>query len=280
MLRSASFFVQRFMLGRRSLLARVPEFDLVMRVPAGEAVGRHLFRDAMHAPEVIDFLATGLELAPDDVVFDIGASIGWYSLLLARIAPRGAEIHAFEPDPWTRGLLQENASRNRADAITVVGVAVGEDSGPASLHRSGQRRHGRLPLLPGQGTRPLRIDMVSLDDYCRRADIAGRPVGFMKIGVQGFEYFALRGALETLGRCRVVLTEFSPGRLEESGAHPAGLLDLLGELGFAPAVLGPAGRRPVARSELLGETAERHVLWERPRAHETPRTPDPDALAI
>jgi protein-L-isoaspartate O-methyltransferase len=86
------------MLGRRSLLARVPEFDLVMRVPAGEAVGRHLFRDAMHAPQVIDFLATGLELAPADVVFDIGASIGWYSLLLARIAPRGEEIHAFAQD--------------------------------------------------------------------------------------------------------------------------------------------------------------------------------------
>ncbi|HRP87856.1 MAG TPA: hypothetical protein PLS34_10110, partial [Gammaproteobacteria bacterium] len=100
MLRSAAFFVQRFVLGRRTLLAQVPEFDLELRVPAGDAVGRHLYEDAMHAPAVIDFLATRLELAPDDVVFDIGANIGWYALLLARLAPRGVSIHAFEPDPW------------------------------------------------------------------------------------------------------------------------------------------------------------------------------------
>jgi FkbM family methyltransferase len=280
MLRSAAFFVQRFVLGRRTLLARVPEFDLELRVPAGDAVGRHLYEDAMHAPAVIDFLATSLELEPDDVVFDIGANIGWYALLLSRIAPRGTVIHAFEPDPWARGLLQENISRNRADAVTIVAAAVGEDSGTARLHRYGHRR-ARNGLLPVGAPETIDIEMVSLDDYCRRNGLDDRPVGFIKIGIEGFEFFALRGAVETLSRCRAVLTEFSPQRLGQADVHPVNMLDLLVELGFTPAVLGPAGAREVTRETLLADDSKRNVFWSRPAvARRVADRPDPDALAI
>jgi hypothetical protein len=42
-LRSAAYFVQRYLLGRQTLLAPVPEFDLELRVPAGDDAGRHLY---------------------------------------------------------------------------------------------------------------------------------------------------------------------------------------------------------------------------------------------
>ncbi|MFU8821831.1 MAG: FkbM family methyltransferase [Gammaproteobacteria bacterium] len=280
MIRSAAFLVQRFMLGRETLLARVPEFALEMRVPARDAAGRNLFRRGMHAPEVTNFLATRLELEPDDLVFDIGASVGWYSMLLASIAPRGASIHAFEPDPWMRGMLQENASRNRADAVTVVGAAVGEDSGPATLHRYGYRRRNRGGLLALNQAESIGVEMVSLDDYCRRQGLDKRPVGFIKIGVEGFEYFALRGAQETLGRCRALLTEFAPARLAQADVHPAGMLDLLVELGFVPAVLEADGPRPVERAELLADAQPRNLFWARPTRHVAAPPPDPNALAI
>lgn len=279
MLRAASFFVQRFVLGRRTLLAQVPEFDLELRVPAGDAVGRHLYEDAMHAPAVIDFLATRLELAPDDVVFDIGANIGWYALLLARLAPRGVVIHAFEPDPWARGMLQENLRRNRADAVTVAGSAVGESSGAAQLHRYGHRRT-RGGLLPVGAPETVAVSMVSLDDYCREQELDDRPVGFIKIGIEGFEYFALRGAERTLSRCRAVLAEYAPQRLAQAGIEPVALLDLLVESGFAPAVIDAAGPREVTRDELLAEPGRRHLFWSRPAAVSAPQAPDPDALAI
>ncbi len=279
MLRSAAFFVQRFVLGRRTLLAQVPEFDLELRVPAGDTVGRHLYEDAMHAPSVIDFLATRLELAPGDVVFDVGASIGWYSLLMARLAPRGAAIHAFEPDPWARGLLQENLSRNRADAVTVAGDAVGEYSGDARLHRYGHRK-ARGGLLPVGAPETVTVDMVSLDDYCRTHDLEERPVGFIKIGIEGFEYFALRGAARTLSRCRALLTEFAPRRLAQAGVEPVALLDLLVESGFTPALIEPGGARDVTREELLAGTGRRHVFWSRPAANSPLPGPDHGALAI
>jgi FkbM family methyltransferase len=271
-LRSAAFFVQRFVLGRSTVLARVPEFGLEMRVPAADTVGRHLYTERMHAPAITNFLATGLDLRADDLVFDIGASVGWHALLLSRIAPRGAMIHAFEPDPWMRGLLQENASRNRAESLIVVGAAVGEQPGRARLYRYGARRRGSGESID--------VEMVSLDDYCERNGLARRPVGFIKIGVEGFELHALRGARATLGRCRAVLTEFSPAFLEQADVHPAGMLDLLVELGFAPAVLEAAGPRPVERAQLLADRAPRDIFWTRPGAALPLARPDPDALAI
>jgi FkbM family methyltransferase len=280
MIRSTAFLVQRFVLGRQTLLAQVPEFDLELRVAARDAVGRHLYRDGMHAPVIADFLATGLDLRPGELAFDVGASIGWYSLLLARIAPRGVAIHAFEPDPWMCGLLHENVSRNRATAITVVGAAVGETPGPARLYRYGHRRRGRNGLLPLRRAESIEIEMVSLDEYCRRAGLGRQPVGFIKLGVAGFEYPALCGARETLGRCRALLTDYSPAKLEQAGSHPATMLDLLVELGFCPAMLVTGGARPVTRAELLADRRPRTLCWTRPVA-ELPAPPaDPDALAI
>ena len=280
MIRSASFLVQRYLLGRQTLLTRVQEFDLELRVAARDAVGLHLYRNGVHAPMVTDFLATALELQPGDAVFDIGAGIGWYSLLLSRIAPRGVTIHAFEPDPWTCGMLQENVSRNRAAAVTVVGAAVGEHSGPARLHRYGHRRRNRNGLLPLSRAESIEIEMVSLDEYCRQAGLDKREVGFIKLGIAGFEFAALRGARETLQRCRALLTEFSPTQLAQADVHPAGMLDLLVESGFVPAVLETDGPREVERAELLAEGKVRELFWTRPGARVVPPPPDPDALAI
>lgn len=280
MIRSVAFFVQRFVLGRHTLLVDLPEFDLELRVAARDDAGRHLYRDRVHAPEVTDFLARGLDLQPGDLVFDIGASIGWYTMLMSRVAPRGTAIHAFEPDPWMLGLLQENASRNRAEAITIVAAAAGDRSGAALLRRYGHRRRNGHGLKPPARGDALGIEMVRLDDYCRAHDLEHQPVGFIKIGVAGFEHAVLRGAGETLGRCRMLLTEFSPVRLQQADTHPVAMLDLLVERGFAPAVLEGNGPRDVERDELLAGGRLRQVLWTRPAPRTMPSPPDPDALAI
>jgi FkbM family methyltransferase len=283
MLRDASLLVQRFVFGRETVVARVPEFDLELRVPTRDPVGRHLFCDGVYAPEITDFFATGLELQPGDVLFDVGASVGWYALLLSRIAPRGAVVYAFEPDPWMRGLLYENVSRNRADAtVKIVAAAAGEHSGPALLHRYGSRRRERSQLLRWVRSDTVDVEMLSLDDYCRAEGLEDRPVGLLKIGVQGFEFRALRGARATLGRCRAVLTEFAPRQIEELDEHPEALLDLLVELGFTPAVFVEGKLYDVTRGALLADGAARYVYWRRPGTApaEAPVPPDPAALAI
>jgi FkbM family methyltransferase len=218
-----------------------------------------------------------LQLEPGELVFDIGASIGWYALLLSRLAPRGVAIHAFEPDPWARGLLQQNLSHNRADDVVVVDAAIGDAAREATLHRYGGRR--RMPLRAGRAER-LPVRMLRLDDYCAAQGLSRHPVGLVKLGVQGFEFQALQGARATLARCRTVLTEYAPLHLCEADVHPAGVLDLLVELGFSPAVIEADALRPVDRAELLADARPQTLAWTRPVAARRPATPDPHALAI
>lgn len=277
MLRSTSFFLQRYVLGRPTVVAQARDFDLELRVPTRDAAGAGLYRRGMHAPEVADFLVRRLELEPGDLVFDIGASVGWYTLLLAQIAPRGVEIHAFEPDPWARGLLQENLARNRVEGVTVVDAAVGHRDGEVMLYRYGGRR--RRPLRPGSAQQ-LAVRMLRLDDYCRELGLAKRPVGCLKIGVQGFEFHALLGARQTLARCRTVLTEYSAALLDEAGVHPASVLDLMVELGFSPADIRRGRLRPTDRPAIMADPRPRTLVWTRPVAAARTSAPDPDALAI
>lgn len=280
MLRRASYLLQRFVLGRDTVLARLPQFDLELRVPAGDALGRNLFTQGIHAPAVADFLATGMHLRPGELAFDVGAGVGWHSLLLSRVAPRGAEIHAFEPDPWARGLLRENIAHNRADGLYVVEAAVGPAPGEARLHRYGsRRRQGRWGALRAAS---LEVPMVSLDEYCRDAGLLDRPVGFIKLGVQGFELQVLQGARAVLSRCRLLLTEYAPADIERSGVHPAQLLDLLVAAGFIPELLTEAGTHAVTRAEILASGRPHDIRWHRPggTARPVPAEPDPHALAI
>jgi FkbM family methyltransferase len=277
MLRSAAFFVQRYVLGQQTLLARARDYDLELRVPARDAAGAGLYRRGMHAPDVADFLVRRLELRPGEVVFDIGASIGWYTLLLARIAPRGVDIHAFEPDPWARGLLQENLRRNRVDEVSVADAAVGHETGEVTLHRYGARRRSGLGSARAER---LPVQMVRLDDYCREHGLGRRPVGLLKLGVQGFEFQALQGARATLARCRTVLTDYAPLDLRRVDVHPASVLDLMVELGFSPATIDGDTLRDTDRPGILADPRPRTLVWLRPGAARRPARPDPDALAI
>lgn len=277
MLRSTALMVQRYLLGRETVLAQARAFGLELRVPVRDTAGAGIFLHGTHAPEVADFLVRRLELEPGELVFDIGASIGWYALLLSRLAPRGVEIHAFEPDPWARGLLQQNLSHNRADDVVVVDAAIGDAAREATLHRYGTRRRS---ALGARSADRLPVRMLRLDDYCTQQGLGRRRVGLVKLGVQGFELQALQGARSTLARCRTVLTEFVPQHLREADVHPAGVLDLLVELGFSPAVIEADDLRPVERAELLADGRPHTLAWTRPVAARRAAAPDPHALAI
>lgn len=262
-LRSAGFVLQRFVLGRRVLTARIPEFGLTLRVPARDVVGRHLYKYRIHEPGISRYLARHLALQPGDLVLDVGANIGWYSLLLAHIAPEDVAIHAFEPDPWVRGLLEENLRMNGATSVTAVGAAVGEAPGRARLYLYGDANRGRNSMLPINQGEAIEVEVVSLDDYLARQGQSPRPIGFLKVDVEGYESFVLKGGTQALQRCRVVMTEYSPRYMRQAGLEPAVLLDLLATAGFAPSVLGGEALEPVGRADLLASDRHRDLLWQR-----------------
>jgi len=189
------------------------------------------------------------ELGPGDVFWDVGANIGFYSLIGAAVVGRGGRVVAFEPEPTSRARFEENVARNGSDQITVVPRALGAERTTLMLETASRASAGvhRLAGVAGPGLdgATIPVEVVPGDALVDE----GLPVPqAMKIDVEGAEIDVLRGMPRTLAdpRCRAALVEVHFGLLEARGL-PYGALEveeLLGAAGFSR-------RRWLDRSHLL-----------------------------
>ncbi|MEO5718837.1 MAG: FkbM family methyltransferase [Chthoniobacterales bacterium] len=135
-----------------------------------------------------------------EVVFDIGANAGIYSLAAAAANPQ-ATVNAFEPTPQVASHLRSTVSTNSlSDRIRVHELAVGAVSGTAALNFfSGERDDNEgmnFVSATGVAVKSCPIAVVSLDDFCRRRGI--ERLDLVKIDVQGAEADVLTGAANLL----------------------------------------------------------------------------------
>jgi FkbM family methyltransferase len=122
---------------------------------------------------------------PDWVILDIGANVGAYSVLFARLAANG-HVHAFEPTS-TANMLRRNLAAARADNVTVHEIALGARSG--EYEEPIYRIWGAAPE-----TQTYRF--TTLDDFVRAS--GSERIDCIKIDVDGFDLEVLKGATETL----------------------------------------------------------------------------------
>jgi FkbM family methyltransferase len=162
-------------------------------------------------------------------VIDVGANIGLYSLLLARLAEPGGSVLAFEPEPNLFAVLRENCLSNGATNIILFQCALGQTNGLALFHRSlfnsGNNRLGRASA----GHDAVEVKVERFDDL--RPD--SKP-DFVKIDVQGHELAALSGMERALSASQNVrvLFEFAPAALRKAGTAPDLLLEFFRQRGF------------------------------------------------
>lgn len=263
-LRSLVYPLHRWILRRPELTARVPEHDLVLRVHTADVIGRHLYKYRRYEPEVTKAVLSNVRFRPGDVMLDVGANIGWYSLLIARTASVPVDVYAFEPEPRNFALLSRNIADNHARGVTALQLAVGSEPGTLQLHCYGSGNSGRHSLLPLQTGPAIPVEVTTLDRFWEQQGLGQRTARFIKLDIEGYELMALRGAGETvLDRCEWLLSEYSPRYMETGGFRPADLIDLLWAAGFEPRRIAADGLQALSRNELLATTGHTNVLWHR-----------------
>ena len=181
-------------------------------------------------------LAFEREITPGSVVYDIGANVGYFSLLAAALAGDPGKVYAFEPLPRNITFLQRHKDLNSMDTIEIIEAAVSDRSGMASFDMGASTAMGRI-AEEGE----LKVKMVCLDELLSEGKID--PPDFMKVDVEGAEFLALSGA-------RVLLEEYHPLLFLDTHnreAHQA-TLSLLKELGYQFEVLDS---KPLAESKEL-----------------------------
>jgi FkbM family methyltransferase len=167
------------------------------------------------------------------VVVDIGANIGYYTLLAAHLVGDKGKVFAFEPDPYNFNLLCKNVELNGYRNVISVRKAVFSKSGRTKLFldKSNLGGHSLAETNVEKGA-SIMVEVTSLDDYFKNADYK---IDIVKMDVQGLEMEALKGMTNTINRndSLKIITEFWPMGLRNSGSSPRGFLNELIECGFA-----------------------------------------------
>lgn len=262
--RAATYIANRFILRRSRLMAKAEHYGLRMRVRTDDVIGRHIYKYGAHEPETTEFLKRSLEIRDGDVILDVGANIGWYSLILDRIAGAArADIYSFEPDPENFALLGENRSLNGASHVHPVQLGVSDESGNSELHLFGGSNRGRHSLLPIHEGNTIDIRTTTLDEFWEQEGLGERTARFLKMDIEGFELPALRGARSVLARCPTVMLEYSPRYMAAAGMQPADLLDFMAEQGYSPSVLRDGALAAAERSALTSSDRHVDIFWQR-----------------
>lgn len=242
---------------RRPVRIRLEGFSMYVRLDDW-AVGARIAVRRRYEPHVTRVFARLLR--PGAVVVDVGANVGWYTLLAAaRVGPSG-QVYAFEPGAESCRLLEQSAAWNAFGHVRVFECAVSDVEGVVGFgldDSNGRISHERVRESP------LQVRSETLD----RALAGERRVDVIKVDVEGAEARVLRGARALLERDRPVLvTELSPFGLRlASSVEPEAYLDELRALDYAIRVIPRAGAVPEAQSnaeilrQLPGAGPEDHV---------------------
>lgn len=169
---------------------------------------------------------------PNMNVIDIGANIGYYTLLAAKLVGNKGRIFAFEPEPANYALLVKNIKINEFKNITALQKAVSNKTGKVKffLDKAEPGAHS-LYKVRESAAESIEVDCISLDDFFK--DNEGS-VDFIKIDVEGAEVTVLLGMTKLIERNKnlKILTEFWPPGLIGSGFSPREYWDKLVEAGF------------------------------------------------
>jgi FkbM family methyltransferase len=181
--------------------------------------------------EAIETEIVDQEVRAGDTVLDIGANIGYYTLVFAKLVGNTGKVIAFEPDPTNFALLKRNIESNGYRNVKLVRKAVSDRTGTCTLYLSEKDPMDHRIYDFHDGRRSIRVESVRLDDYLKE-DV--ETVDFVKMDIQGAEPAAIKGMVSILERSRNVkiLTEFWPTGIKMSGFDPEDYLRWIVEHGF------------------------------------------------
>lgn len=243
----------------RSVLRRTGLADRPRRVEAGPGAGLLISRagasaDYRHGTNELPVQAAVVDgLAPGGAFLDVGANVGFFSLLAARaVGPEGS-VHAIEPVPFNIGQIKVNAAANRFGNVSVVEAAASSSSGTTTLLLA---EHPGGAVVASAGAPPdpagsVEVRAVTVDELVASGEVP--PPTLVKIDVEGAEVAALEGMADTLRTHRpLVVCEVDGADDESLAARRAQIVALLERSGYEV--------EPLERSYDGGDWSVEHLV--------------------
>ena len=193
------------------------------------------------------------EVKLGDTVLDIGAHIGYYTLISAKIVGETGKVFSFEANPANFSLLEKNIETNGYNNVTIFQSAISDYQGNAKLffERSSNTRWSSIYNIHNNGNY-IDVKVSTVDELLK--DYTGR-VNFIKLDIEGAELAALRGLTNILTKNREmkIVVEFRPSILIRAGMDPRQFLDYFTENGFKLSYMDEVHDRiiPAGQEEII-----------------------------
>lgn len=191
----------------RPELIKLPDFKMYVRANdffVGATIARERQYESYVARELRQLLSPGTTFV------DIGANIGYFSLLAAVLINPQGRVIAFEPKPDNCELLRLSIAENDFDNIEVHIKAVADKAGTLSFSSGGADSNGRIMNDSEVASQPFplpTVEAVTLDEALGDLD----HIDVVKMDIEGAEPRALEGMGEIIKKHRpIIITEFSP----------------------------------------------------------------------
>ena len=208
--------------------------------PTQHSIAAHLTGGSMYEPEISHPLLQLLQ--PGDSFIDIGANVGYFTVLAAHLVGETGRVYAFEPEQENFSRLTYNIALNNLSNVLTYQAAVGDRAADVELFINSDNDGGHALWNPGahsfntlsrertirQKAQMLALDMVeSIAHETRR-------IKAIKIDVEGYELHALQGALQIIIRHQVpfLFVELNRLALHQSGTSERALMLYMHHLGY------------------------------------------------
>jgi FkbM family methyltransferase len=229
--------------------ARVGEFEVAFD-PCDRFIASKLIVDHGYEKKEIDRLCSFIRTG--DVVVDVGANIGLYTLPMSRAVGASGKVISFEPDPRNAEILRSNIAHNRCTNVIVMPCALGDQNKEMDLYQVEENR-GHLSFADlGHTGRSVKVPMRRGEEVFLELGV-DRP-NLIKIDVEGAEPLVISG----LGtRSRYLQFEFVPQQMRALELDPAAMLDELISCGYELSLIDrDTGDLESVSPEVLLERAE------------------------
>lgn len=178
-----------------------------------------------------------------EIILDIGANIGYYSLLASKRIGSEGRVYAFEAAPETFKKLADNIQRNAMANVYAYNLAVTNSRGTIDLHIADTRNTGMssIAAFADESGVTVTVSCDTIDNFATDHSL-GR-IDRIKIDVEGAEMMVLRGMEQTLRKyLPVIHIELIDSRLRYAGSSLTELWNFLISLGYLPHAIGKGNR--------------------------------------
>jgi FkbM family methyltransferase len=185
-----------------------------------------------HCWEAYETQLTLQHLHAGDVYVDVGANIGYYTLLAAQCVGQQGKVIAYEPDPANFALLEQNVVLNKLHNVQVFPFALFDKNAAGKLFLSADN-FGDHRIYDSTATR--HSHEITLVHGGEHLSTKTNRIDFLKIDTQGAEFFVLNGLKQLIMQNRNhlrMMLEFCPYGIRHSGADGHTLVQLLADTGM------------------------------------------------